>query len=137
MQLLTTPHPARGVAPSHHPRRLLHDLELFHSQCTVNVLPSDTESAVPLNDVCVGMAYRFLRIGGDTAAGFSVWRPIYGAESDSCSVVSPVQLSMFSPAAASHDPSMIVALSFGDVLTDSKHRVHDIRSSLITSCLVC
>ena len=151
MQLLTTPHPARGPPPSSLPRRLLADLTTFSKQADIDgpepmipdsaigttmdsaplssaVFDSPTAGgaaasggdplAVSLEGVSVGLAYRFVRVLIDASNGFSIWRPVFGAESDQSDISSPVLLeeSMRSSSWASDDD--VIALPLGDVLSE-------------------
>lgn len=119
MQLTTSPHPARGPQPPQLPRRILADLETYAAACTVSLVPETEAEEAWLEDVCVGLAFRFLRVGADAGLGFSLWRPVYGTEADtSCAVQCPVQLSSVIPPTLKHDDASVVALSTGDVLVE-------------------
>lgn len=78
------------------------------------------QAAACLDDITVGMAYRFVRVGGDITFGCSIWRPVYGADSESTSVQSFVNFSVTSPPPAGHDDTQVVALSLGDVLCEGE-----------------
>lgn len=138
MQLLQTPHPPRGPPPITSPRRLMADLQNYRS---IQELPADSTppdaalADVNLDGVCVGMAFRFVRVCSDSALGFSVWRPVYGAESDSCDVISPVQLDLNIPVEEHHD-GVVLALSAGDVLCEGASSYHAQPCCVLLCCAV-
>ena len=78
--------------------------------------------AVSLEGVSVALAYRFMRVCADGPSGFTVWRPVFGAESDHSEIFSPVQLEdhMRSSASWASDED-VVALPLGDVLCEGAH----------------
>ncbi len=123
MQLLLGPHPARGPPPVPVPRRLLAELQHYNRVTEVAGgavrPPSEEDSpAVSLEGVSVGLAFRFVRVCAEANHGFSVWRPVFGAESDHSDVYSPVQLEEGSRAAGRDSEEDFVALPFGDVLCE-------------------
>jgi hypothetical protein len=126
MQLLQGPHPARGPPPVSVPRRLLSELQQYNRVTDVGTGGAGRNTAAPtisLDGVSVGLAFRFVRVCVEPSHNFSIWRPVFGAESDHSNVYSPVQLEEGARTGCRDSEEDVVALPLGDVLCEGKGRV--------------